>query len=158
MQPSYFEILNRPCAFWLAAMDESNIPDLVRCAGLGPLDQLPFIDCYVSDFFGAGMMKILRQRPSLALSAIHLIDFESYQYKGLCIDIRPCTAEEVERQRSYLEQFSALTAYFGFSAEAFFRSFFHQPSYTLRFHVHSVFEQTPRKGTGAKIINLEASL
>lgn len=153
----YYTILSEPSAFWVANVSENNVPDVVRCAGLAPVTDLHELTIYISEKFGRKFFKNLRSGSWISFSATSVPTFESFQYKGIFQSIRPCTREEEEKQRRYYEDFTALTADFGFVKDLLFRCYFHVPAFAVTFRVQEIFDQTPRKGTGQKVVKLESN-
>lgn len=142
------EFLLTPVALWVANTSADNIPELVKCIGIAPLSDLSTITFFIPEKFAAGFIANTQVNPDIALSATSVYSFESYQYKGVFMELRKCTSEEIDLQRQYLDGFTGVLASMGYSKESFYNSYFHQPSYAVRFSVTDIFDQTPYKGTG----------
>jgi hypothetical protein len=148
MSLPYHTILAEPLAFWAANCNKDCLPDSVRCNGVAPSHNLEQLSFYVSHQFSETFRANLTLNPSISMMACSVHTFESYQYKGSFISIRECTEEEVDLQRSYLEEFAKAIVHTGLDGTKFFDAYFFQPSYTITMTVEEIFEQTPRKGTG----------
>jgi hypothetical protein len=160
LQERYHSILNEPNVFWVAVSNAENVPDVTRVAGLAPVEDLSTITFYLSEAFGNGLLATLQNQPCLTLLVTCIHTFESYQYKGIYQSIRPCTAEEEERQRWYIEGFADSLKSIGIlpvEAARLARLYFQQPSYAITFQVKQIFIQTPQKGAGNMVLNLEAT-
>ena len=151
----YYQLLTEPSALWASNCDDNNAPEIVRCAGVADVSDIKQITFFISEAFGKKFIQNLQPNTNIALAATCVPSFESYQYKGTYQSIRPCTEEEQELQRQYFDAFTDITTSFGFLKEPLFQSYFHQPSFAVTFNVRYIFEQTPHKGTGRQVIDLE---
>ncbi len=153
----YFKLLTEPSALWAANCDDDNTPEIVRCAGVARVTDIRNITIFISEVFGRKFIQNLQLNTNIALAATCVPSFESYQYKGVYQSIRPCTKEEDELQQRYFDAFTDITTSFGFLKEPLFQSYFHLPSFAVTFRVRYIYEQTPHKGTGSQVIDLEAN-
>lgn len=151
----YYQLLTEPSALWAANCDVSNMPEIVRCAGVAEVTDIRTLTIFISEPFGKKFIQNLQTNTNIALAATCVPSFESYQYKGTYQSIRPCTPEEEVLQRKYFDAFTDITTSFGFLKDPLFQSYFHQPSFAVTFKVRYIFEQTPHKGTGRQVIDLE---
>jgi hypothetical protein len=151
----YWRLLAEPSAFWAANSNAENVPEIVRCSGVATKTNSTELTFFISEAFGRTFIQNLRRNSLITLAATCVPTFESYQYKGIYQSIRPCTNEEEEWQRKYVDSITDITTMFGYSKEGIYQSYLHQPSFAVTFWVQHIFEQTPHKGTGNQVINLE---
>ncbi|HWJ30474.1 MAG TPA: pyridoxamine 5'-phosphate oxidase family protein [Flavisolibacter sp.] len=159
-QEPYHIILNQPNIFWAAVCDENNVPDVARVAGLAPVEDISTITFYMSEAFGKNLLVTIKANPHVTLLVTCMNTFESYQYKGIYRSMRPCTKEEEEGQRWHLNGFIDNLHTIGIPPEEtakISRLNFQQPSHAVTFHVQQIFMQTPQKGAGKIIYNVEAN-
>ncbi|HYE55430.1 MAG TPA: hypothetical protein VD996_11315 [Chitinophagaceae bacterium] len=153
MLEPYLKLLSEPLGFWAANCNADNMPDVVHCNGILPIEYNDQITFFISKRDSATFLDNLKTTPEMALVGTNVLTFEGYQFKGHFKHLRHCTDQEISMQRTYLNKFTGLIELMGFSKEAFFRSYMHLPALAVTFTVHDVFEQTPRKGTGLSMIN-----
>lgn len=151
--PAYYAILSQPLSFWATNCDERGVPEIIRCCGISYLPDA----CQLTFFVGQQLSRIFvantKANPHISLMGASLYTFESYQYKGRFAGLRPCTEEEIEFQRRYVDVFAdtLLDVGYDWKKELVFKAFFHLPAIAIQFDVKEVFEQTPRAGTGMQV-------
>jgi hypothetical protein len=161
VQMRYHSILNEPNVFWVAVSNAENMPNVTRVAGLAPVEDISTITFYLSKAFGGDLLSTLQGRPHLTLLVTSIHTFESYQYKGIYQSMRPCTADEEARQRWHIEGFANNLITIGISpteTAKITRLYLQQPSYAITFQVQQVYIQTPQKGAGSMVLNLEVAI
>lgn len=94
----YFKILSRPAALWTASCNKNNVPEIVRSTGLAAVTDLKTITLYVSERYSRQYLKNFDTNSNITLAATDVPTFESYQYKGLFNNVRPCTPAEEQAQ------------------------------------------------------------
>lgn len=150
----YFKILSTPAGLWTANCNQNNIPEIVRCMGVAQVTDLRTLTFYVSERFSRQYFKNFEVNRNMTFSATDVPTFESYQYKGLFSNVRPCTPDEETIQQKYLDEFTDVIAVYGHSKELYIKCFNFQPSLAVTFQVCEIFEQTPHKSTGRQVIKL----
>jgi hypothetical protein len=147
----YVNILREPLAFWASNCNSENIPDIVHCNGLLPVEDLSKLTFFIGKAFSETFIANLDINPEITFLGCSVLSFESYQYKGTFESIELCTPEHVAMQRQYLDAFTDVIATVGYSKKDFYAAYFQQPSYAVTFGITDIFEQTPYKGTGNSI-------
>ncbi|MGB8191432.1 MAG: hypothetical protein WCF67_05910 [Chitinophagaceae bacterium] len=148
----YANKLSEPLAFWAANCNAENLPEIVHCNGLLPVeagDQLTF---FIAEAFSVSFIANLAVNPQITFLGCSVLTFESYQYKGRFEHIRPCTLAEITMQEQYIDAFTNVISNIGYSKAAFSEAYLRQPSYAVTMRVTDIFEQTPHKGTGSSMI------
>lgn len=149
----YAALLKDPLfSFWIGTAGQDRVPEVIKCTGVMPDEVTGQLTCFAGARYADRSMKNLAENPAITLVGAHIGNFEGYQYKGTLICWRPCLPEEVLLQEKNMEAFTRLLAEFGYSREGLYRIYFSQPSIAFEFEVTEVFEQSPRKGTGGKIV------
>ena len=156
MEPKLYQhILSQPLAFWVASSNAQNIPDAVRCVGVVPGEDLSTLTFFIAEKYSEKFLANVQQNRQISLLGCSVINFESYQYKGIFQSKRPCTTEEVALQNQYLNRFKEAINSMGLLKEAA-NGYFNQPSLAVDFTVTEIYEQTPQHGTG-KLIKQKAN-
>jgi len=148
----YAHLLSQPLSFWAASCDARNIPDMVRCFGLLPVDDSNDITFFIPEKYSDIFLANLAENRAVSLIGCHILTFESYQFKGILKSIRPSTPEEIRMQLDHLDSFTDLILEVGFSKEDYYKAYAYGSGYTITFQVTDIFEQTPRKGTGFSVL------
>jgi hypothetical protein len=148
----YVNILREPLAFWASNCNSENMPDIVHCNGVLPVEDPGKLTFFISKAFSSTFIANLDISPEITFLGCSIYTFESYQYKGAFESIKTCTPEQIAVQQQYLDAFTDAIAEIGYSKTAFYNAYFHQPSYAVTFGITDVFEQTPHKGTGNSML------
>ena len=148
---NYYNIFQRTPSSWLASRDENNIPDIIHCNGILPVTNGDQITFFVTGQHSEKFMANMKSNGFISLIAADTQRFESYQYKGQLVDLRPSTKDEIEFQLKYLTDFMELLSKMRYEDNPYRYAFFHPPFFTVTMKVSEIFDQTPRKGTGNKI-------
>ena len=159
-EQGFLDILKGPNVFWAAVCDAANRPDVARVSGLAPVLSFPQITFFLAEGFASSLLKILKPPLSIALLVTSMQNFESYQYKGICLSLRPCTHEEMEMQRRHLDGFLENLRQIKIpeaEVERISQLYFQQPSYAVCFKVEKIFSQTPRKDAGHLVFETEGT-
>jgi hypothetical protein len=148
--PYHQEFLKYSIAIWMGSADKNNMPDTVRCLGVIVEDETT-VRCFIAEKFSGKFIKNLSENKNISLSTSHPFTFIGYQYKGEVINIVPCTPEEIDFQKKYMDVFSEDMAAFGLDKQRVFDMYFYEPSVSVRIKVNAVFEQTPKPNTGQEV-------
>ncbi|OQP64245.1 hypothetical protein A3860_19910 [Niastella vici] len=155
--PSYISILSQPLAFWIANCNANNVPEVVRCYGVAPIDSPEQLTIFIPEIWSAQFVANLGAGKKVTLSGTSVPTYESYQYKGEFLSIRACTEDEMVYQHQYMDKFSDEVEKIGLPKLMCYNAFFHQPSLAVTFRLMEVFDQAPHKGTGIQLNKREAT-
>ena len=149
-------LTNLDVALWAANCDIQRVPDLVRPTGVVKGDSDDELTIYVPRKNADKFLRNFKENDQLALFTSRITTFESYQFKGRYTGQRPANDEEVESQKRLIEALgSFFMQIFGFPGEWIKNAYYSVPIVALSFRVEQIFEQTPKKGTGAQISKVE---
>jgi hypothetical protein len=147
-------IIESPAASkWLANASALQEPDVVRTQGARVEPDRRHVIAYVSQSGSADLIGNLASSPWITLLMALINTYESYQFKGKYAGHWACSAEEVEYQRTYLDGFAASSMqFYRLPKEKIAAAYFRQPAVSIRMRIEELYEQTPRKGTGKRIL------
>src|SRR3569623_100210 len=120
LEAGYINNLQKPLAFWLANCDEKNMPFAVRCLGVKHNGNAKEITVYMQQLRGSQFVKNLQYSSKITLLGTCVPTYESYQYKGEFLHLRPCNNQEVLEQHTYLCAFCDEVAKIGLSWQGFY--------------------------------------
>jgi hypothetical protein len=138
-------------SIWLCNVNAQSETDIVRVIGAKVEADRSHLVVYIPVNPGAGILNNLSVSHKLTFLTAVIYTYESYQVKGSYISHRESMAEEVAYQKEYIDGFTDALARQGLSKEKGYRAYFQQPCITMRIVVEEVYEQTPKKGAGAKL-------
>jgi len=139
-------------AIWASNANEQQLSDLVRLSGVRVDTQQQQLILFVSLKFGETFLKNIHISKRVSFLCASVKTLESYQLKGIYLSNHPCTPEEMDYQKNYVDGFCKAVEHMGISSrKKFFDCFFQQPSVAVRMQVEEIFEQTPKPGTGQKL-------
>jgi hypothetical protein len=139
-------------AFWVSNCDAEGTPDLVRAMGVRAEPDGEHLVTFIPVPYAQNLIAQLAPGEKLTLLHANVRTYVSLQFKGRCVSHCPSTAEEVESQRRYLDGFCQEIEDQGMVREVAFPVFFRQPSVTVVMRVEEVYEQTPKTGSGGRIM------
>jgi hypothetical protein len=145
-------IESRLTSIWLCNRNARLVADVTRLMSARVEPDRQHVLAYVSGPGGAGVLANLAVAPGLTLLMAIMDTYEAYQVKGTYTGHRACTPEEVAYQRAYVEGFADALARQQLPRERAIAAYFRQPAVALRLRVEELYEQTPRKGTGERIV------
>lgn len=147
----HVDFLKQPLSFWLATASLKNVPETIKCTGIRFEAETDTFTCFAPLKFSETGFKHLAENPILSLVGVDLYSYEGYQYKGVYISRRDCTAEEVAFQLSYMKEFTDILHSFGYSGPGYYKAYMHSPFIAFAFKVTQVFDQSPKNGTGGEL-------
>ena len=144
LQASYTSI-------WLGSCSSDYIPDMVRLSGARVAEDKLHLNLYVPQLYTHTFFKNVQENAKISFLCSSTLSFEAYQIKGLYLDWRPCTSEEVDYQQQYLNGFAKNLEDFGLRSGFNFVNYYKEPGIAIRMRSEEMYEQTPKSGTGNKI-------
>ena len=139
-------------AIWASNYNSKLEPELVRLSGVQVEADGEHLQLFVPLKYGVGLIDNFAYNHKLSFLMAIMFTNDSYQLKGDYLSHRDCTASEVAYQKHFLNYLSnALKKQFLPSDRAF-QTYFDQDSIAVHMLVREVYEQTPKKGTGEKVI------
>jgi hypothetical protein len=149
----FIQLIENPvAALWVCNCNELLEPELARLLGCQVGSDKEFLTFYLPTLLGKKVIQNFSSTDKLSFLLAHVQTNESYQLKGTYCWHRPCTVEEVSFQDAYMRGFSTAIEAQGFSRSVVYKAYFNQPSVAVHMQVQEVYEQTPKIGTGKKVI------
>jgi hypothetical protein len=149
----FIQLIENPLAsLWVCNCNEQLEPELARLLGCQVETDKEHITFYLPSQLGEKVLHNFTLTDKLSFLLAIVLTNESYQIKGTYLWHRPCTPTELLYQEAYMRDFSTAIEQQGFSRANVYRAYFHQPTVAVRMQVKELFEQTPKKGTGEKIL------
>jgi hypothetical protein len=102
--------------------------------------------------YGQTLLQNLATTHNMSFLSANVYSYVSYQVKGRYISHRECTGEEVKYQLAYANSFTDALATQGFPKSMLFHVYNQQPCITMYMIAEEAYEQTPKKGTGKKLM------
>jgi len=144
-------ITNYSSAVWLSCCKDGQKPMIARLSSIRIVDS-DTVCCYVpARFFREPLIAIKKDHPVAVLAAC-VYNFESYQLKGTIEKVYDAETKEVEEQQVILEKFAEVLVGVGFSSPYFLKAYTDDSYSAVIIKVQDIFEQTPKHGTGFKVI------
>jgi len=139
--------------FWAANVGKNGICDLTRVSGFIIDDD----NEHVTFFLPKKLFKLIEPNLSagsnMSLLMASLKDFESYQVKGNYIGHKNCTEENVDYYRLKVLKIIDIINGMGLDGNNVFGFLLEQPSIAVTFRCNESYLQTPKPGTGTKLID-----
>lgn len=95
----------------------------------------------------------LKENPWIALTIADTTNFFARQVKGLFVSARPSTQEEISEINHFQDKLTIImNNFFGPDLANGWKRYIVDPSVCITMDIQEVYEQTPKKGTGGKLI------
>lgn len=137
---------------YLASVGENFYCDTTRTCGIYPVDQEYLKILYMSEL-SPGILINLQRNSLITLNVISAYTFESFQMKGKYISHENLTVEDKKYKENYLRGMIELIEEmkFGLSPKSL-EKYSQLDAIAVIMKVEEIYEQTPKKGTGEKIM------
>lgn len=144
------EHLKGPRFSFVGTRDKDFNCDIVRAFAISATghDSVKF---YIAEKTASQTLDNLRANKIVTLSVTNVYTSESFQLKGKMLNSRPVNDEEASEISEYIEQFEEIVTTAGHRKGLVKENFIHDPALAIEFVVESVFDQTPKVGTGQQV-------
>lgn len=139
-------------SIWLCNANPRLETDMVRLMGIIVDADCQHVTVFVPVRQGRTVISNLNTTDKISFLTADVYLYESYQIKGKYISNRACTPEEVAYQIAYIDKFTDALVTQGFPKKPAYGVYLQQPCIAVGIQVEEVYEQTPRKGTGQKLV------
>lgn len=136
---------------WLVGADENLNCEICRTCGTWMSDK-DHLTVIITPGMAASLIETLKSNQNVACTIANALTMESYQLKGVYIDDRALSQDEERIKEDYMQGMKKVLGDMGFNYGDSFRKYADMEGRAITMKVHEIFEQTPRKGAGAKII------
>jgi hypothetical protein len=133
--------------------DAQNVPAHHLVMGLAIAPDREHVTLLIPEHAAAGLRENLADNGRVAISSGEAVSHENYQLKGVCTEVRPCTAADHEVQDRWQAALDAYLTKYGFP-EAYrnvARRMKARPAVAVTFRIEEVFDQKPGPGAGERI-------
>ena len=134
----------------IGTVDNNLMPEFQRVLGAVAIDD-ERIKILIDEPTAGKTFQNLSQNGKLSLIMVSMTNMESFQFKGQCSQWSQSTEEDMRIFDHYMKEFDILAQAFGFGPNMVY-NYPHSSMSTLIVEVKEVYEQTPRTGTGRKIL------
>ena len=149
----FIQLVSDPsAAIWISNCNNKLEPDLVRLLGAKVEADNEHLLLFVPVKYGKHVIENFSVTNKLTFLLAIILTNESYQLKGEYLSHRPCTEEEVTYQEAYFAGLCDALDNQALSGDKAFDAYYSQPSIAVRMVVRVVYEQTPKVGTGEKVL------
>lgn len=139
--------------FWTATTGINNIAEIARVSGFIVEDDGEHITFYLPAQLFKVIEPTLKKDSSISFLMISLNNFESYQVKGMYLRHGICTEENIDFYRLKIMRVIDIVNGMGLDGNGLFGYLLEQSSVSLTMRCTEMYEQTPKPGTGGKIID-----
>jgi hypothetical protein len=134
----------------IGTVDNHLMPEFQRALGAVAIDD-ERIKIIIDEPSAGKTFHNLSQNGRVSVIMVSLTNMESFQFKGYCSQWGKIAEADVPIFNNYMAEFDKLATTFGFGNGMVY-NYPHSSLSTLIIEVKEVFEQTPRAGTGGKIL------
>jgi hypothetical protein len=142
--------LDLPCGMGIGTCDANLVPEFQRLLGSSVMDDHR-IRLYMDQPSGERTLQNIRENDHISVVMVDVTRADSYQFKGRCVGIEQMTQHDQQKFEQYLKDFDIAAQSVGFWPGLIYR-YPHSSMVAVIMEVHEVFEQTPKKNTGSKVI------
>ena len=137
----------------IGTRDGALKPTAARAIGLIARPDTDAISIIVPEATGARTFANLADNERIALVISEFPSHRTYQFKGTCLDISPCSADQKAVRDLYLEKLGArMRDHLWIKPPAgYFERYIVEPARAIRMRVETVFDQTPGPNAGSSL-------
>ena len=139
--------------FWAGSVGEKNVCELTRVSGFMIEEDNEHITFFLPKGLFAIIEPTLKTGSKISFLMASILNFESYQVKGVYKSHQLCTEESVDYYRLKVLKIIDILSGMGLDGNSVFGFLLDQPSVAVTIHCNEMYEQTPKPGTGGKLID-----
>ena len=150
LTPKLKDYIPNPNGMAIGTVGKDLMPEFQRALGSVVIDD-DRIKVFIDEPTAGQTFDNLRENGQISLVMVSMLSAESYQFKGQCTHWEKTTAADLDIFNQYMIGFNQMAVNVGFVNNGVY-NYPHSSMTTLFMDVKHVFDQTPRTGSGQKII------
>ncbi len=139
--------------FWVASVGKNKICELTRVSGFIVEDDNEHITFFLPKQLFGIIEPTLAVKSKISFLMASIQNFESYQIKGTYKSHQLCKEEYIDFYRLKVLKITDILSGMGMNGNGIFGYLLEQPSIAVTMQCTDVYEQTPKPGTGGKLID-----
>jgi len=139
--------------FWAASVGEKNICDLTRVSGFIIEEDNEHITFFLPKRLFSIIKPTMGTDLKISFVMASIKNFESYQVKGVYKSHQTCTEENIDFYRPKVLKTIEILSGMGLDGNGILGFLLEQQSVALTMYCAAAYEQTPKPGTGGKLID-----
>ena len=136
---------------WLVGVDDKLESHLCRTCGVKKIDNEHLI-ILITPSLAEHLVETIQNHPKIVFTIVNANTFESYQFKGKYVENRPLNAEEGNIKHRFMRGIKEVLSDMGFEYNDHFSQYAELEGWAVKMKVEEIYEQTPKPGTGKKLI------
>ena len=136
---------------WLVGVDDKLMCDFCRTCGLWVTDD-EYLIVIITPSLTKSLLNSMQSNLNVACTIVNAYTMESYQFKGIYLEHRALIAEEEKLKQACMQGIHDVLNGMGFEYGESYKKYADLDGIAVKMKVNEIFEQTPKKGTGGKII------
>lgn len=139
--------------FWVACVGNNNIAEISRVSGFMVEEDNEHVTFFIPKKLWKTFEPFLKEDLNMSLLMASIKDFESYQVKGQYVEHQICSDENIDFYRLKVLKIVDVMSVMGIDGNKIFSYLNDNNSVAVTMKINDVFEQTPKPGTGNKVID-----
>ena len=136
---------------WLVGVDDRLESHLCRTCGVKKIGNEHLI-ILITPSLAEHLLETIQKHPKIVFTIVNAFTFESYQFKGKYIESRSLNDEEESMKQRFMEGIKSVLSDMGFEYDGSFKQYADLEGWAVKMEVEEIYEQTPKPGTGKKLI------
>jgi len=136
---------------WLVGVDDKLESHLCRTCGVKKIDD-EYLIILITPSLAEHLVETIQKHPKIVFTVVDANTFESYQFKGKYIENRSLDAEEENMKQRFMLGIKEVLSDMGFEYDGQFNQYADLEGWAVKMKVEEIYEQTPKPGTGKKLI------
>lgn len=141
------QFLLEPKFYWIATRNQEMICEIDRALGV-QIASSDSLRIFLYQGRAHQTRENLMANRLIAFSVTNGFTFESYQFKGKMVELRPADDNEELFMQQYVQEMDKMLVALGFSIKGLLTEIKYTPAWSVEFSVDQIFDQTPKIGTG----------
>ena len=136
---------------WLVGVDDKLMCNFCRTCGAWVTDD-EYLTVLFTPSLSQSLIDNVQSQLNVGFTIVNAFTFESYQFKGIYIEHRTLSAEEEKIKSLYMQGITKVLHSMGFRYGDHFKTYSNLDGLAVKMKVNEIYDQTPKQGTGKKII------
>ena len=147
------EHFNGPMSTSIGTCNLEGVPNFARTWGVVVDDERKKMTIFLPEVVGKVAIVNLKENPKIAYNIADMANFQTRQYKGTVTEIRMATDKEFEIANEMCENgLVPVSEFYGDEQANSWNSYIKTPLFAITFEVEEIYNQTPGKFAGVRLI------
>jgi hypothetical protein len=142
---------------WIAGVNSKLMSHLCRTCGAIKVDH-EHLSILITPALSESLIETIKNQPNISFTIVNALTFESYQFKGKYVTSNVLNPDLESIKQLYMKGIEDTLGNMGFKYGGRFNQYSGLEGIAIKMKVGEIFDQTPKQGTGKKLLIKEPLL